>query len=44
VLDDGSRHRLDVTAVPFLGPALGRLEGQADAVRAWVDGRPQPFP
>jgi hypothetical protein len=44
VLDDGSRYRLDVTAVPFLGPALGRLEGQADAVRAWVDGRPQPFP
>ena len=43
VLADGSRHRLDVTTVPFLGPALGRLERQAGAVRAWVDGLPQPL-
>jgi hypothetical protein len=43
VLTDGSRHRLDVTAVPFLGPALGRRERQAGAVRAWVDGLPQPL-
>jgi hypothetical protein len=41
VLADGSRHRLDVTEAPFLGPFLGRLERQADEVRAWVDGRPQ---
>ena len=44
VLRDGSRCRLDVTAVPFLGPARDRLERQADAVRAWVAGGPQPYP
>lgn len=44
LLDDGTRHRLDVTEVPFLGPSSATLEQQAAAVRAWVDGRPQPFP
>jgi len=42
VLEDGSRHRLDVTEVPSLGPRLRRLERQADEVRAWRDGRPPP--
>ena len=42
VLDNGSRHRLDVTEVPSLGPRLGRLERQADEIRAWRDGRPPP--
>ncbi len=40
VLDDGTRHRLDVTEVPFLGPSSATLERQAGAVRAWLDGRP----
>jgi hypothetical protein len=39
-LDDGTRHRLDVTEAPFLGPSSATLEQQADAVRAWLDGRP----
>ncbi|MDT0274491.1 hypothetical protein [Blastococcus goldschmidtiae] len=35
--------RLDVTEVPFR-PVFGRrLERQADQVRAWVSGRPQPY-
>ena len=42
-LSDGTRHRLDVTEAPFLGPFRATLEGQADAVSAWLDGRPQPF-
>ena len=42
LLDDGTRHRLDVTEVPFLGPSSTTLERQAAAVRAWLDGRPQP--
>jgi hypothetical protein len=42
LLDDGSRHRLDVTEVPFLGPSSATLERQAAAIRAWLDGRPQP--
>jgi hypothetical protein len=41
LLTDGSRHRLDVTEVPFLGPFLGKLERDAAAVREWVDGRPR---
>ena len=41
-LDDGTRHRLDVTEAPFLGPSQATLERQADSVRAWLDGRPQP--
>jgi hypothetical protein len=40
VLDDGTRHRLDVTEAPFLGPASATLARQADAVRAWAAGRP----
>jgi hypothetical protein len=40
LLDDGTRHRLDVTEVPFLGPSAATLERQAAAVRAWLDGRP----
>jgi len=43
LLDDGTRHRLDVTEVPFLGPSSATLERQAAAVRAWLDRRPQPF-
>ena len=42
LLDDGTRHRLDVTEVPFLGPSSTTLERQAAAIRAWVDGRLQP--
>jgi hypothetical protein len=42
-LEDGTLHRLDVTETPFLGPCRGRLERQADELRAWIDGRPQPF-
>ncbi|SFF64026.1 hypothetical protein SAMN05216574_12061 [Blastococcus tunisiensis] len=42
VLDDGTRHRLDVTEVPFLGPSSATLERQAGAVRGWLDGRPPP--
>ena len=41
--EDGTRHRLDVTEVPFLGHSSTTLERQAAAVRDWVDGRPQPF-
>jgi hypothetical protein len=40
LLDDGTRHRLDVTEVPFLGPSSATLERQAAEVRAWLDGRP----
>jgi hypothetical protein len=40
VLDDGTRHCLDVTEAPFLGPSSTTLERQAAAVRAWLDGRP----
>lgn len=40
LLDDGSRHSLDVTEAPFLGPASATLERQAAAVRTWVSGRP----
>jgi hypothetical protein len=43
LLDDGTRHRLDVTEVPFLGPSSTTLERQAAAVRAWVAGRPQAY-
>jgi hypothetical protein len=42
-LADGTRHRLDVTEAPFLGPFHATLERQADAVRAWLDGRHQAF-
>jgi hypothetical protein len=42
-LDDGTRHRLDVTEAPFLGPFSATLEQQADAVRAWLDGRPHVY-
>jgi len=38
-LDDGTRHRLDVTEAPFLGPSRATLERQAAEVRAWLDGR-----
>ncbi len=40
-LRDGSTVGLDVTEVPFLG--RGRLERQADEVRAWLSERPGPF-
>ncbi|MCF6506794.1 hypothetical protein E9549_05150 [Blastococcus sp. MG754426] len=39
LLDDGTRHRLDVTEAPFFGPSHDTLERQAAAVRAWLDGR-----
>ncbi|MCF6745983.1 hypothetical protein E9529_17210 [Blastococcus sp. KM273128] len=39
LLDDGTRHRLDVTEAPFFGPFHETLERQAAAVRAWLDGR-----
>ena len=42
-LADGGHHPLDVTQAPFLGPFRGTLERQADAVRAWLDGRPHAF-
>ena len=41
LLDDGTRHRLDVTEVPFLGPSSATLERQAAAVRAWLNGDPR---
>jgi hypothetical protein len=43
-LSDGMRHRLDVTEAPFLGPSSATLQRQADAVRAWLDGRPPRVP
>ena len=39
-LRDGSTVRLDVTETPF---GTRRLEQQADQVRAWVSGKPQPY-
>jgi len=42
-LRDGSALRLDVTETPFAGPFRGRLDRQAAAVQAWVDGTPQPY-
>ena len=44
LLDDGTRHRLDVTEAPFLGPSSVTLEQQAAAVRGWLDGRPPAHP
>ena len=41
-LADGSRHRLDVTRVPFRTPFPGRLDRDAAAIRAWLDGSPPP--
>ena len=35
-LTDGSRHRLDVTQVPFRTLFSGRLDRDAAAVRAWL--------
>ena len=43
LLEDGSRHPLDVTETPFLGPSLGRLERQVAEVRAWLEARPPSF-
>ncbi len=43
VLDDGTRHRLDVTEAPFLGPSAATLERQSHAIRAWLDGRPHAY-
>jgi hypothetical protein len=37
-LTDGTRLKLDVTEVPFLGPFAGTLEEQAVAVRTWLAG------
>ncbi len=42
-LADGSRHRLDVTEAPFLGPFATTLERQAAEVRAWLEGRPHAY-
>ena len=42
-LADGTRHRLDVTEAPFLGPFAATLERQADEVRTWLDGRSHAF-
>ncbi|MGY1803314.1 hypothetical protein ACI78T_08535 [Blastococcus sp. SYSU D00922] len=39
-LDQGERHRLDVTEAPFLGPFQATLDRQAAEVLAWLDGRP----
>lgn len=36
-LTDGSRHRLDVTQVPFRTLFSGRLDCDAAAVRTWLD-------
>ena len=43
LLHDGSAVALDVTATSFRRLHSDRLERQADQVRAWVFGRPQPF-
>ena len=40
LMEDGTRHRLDVTEVPFLGPSAPNLERQSGAVRAWLADRP----
>ena len=42
LLDDGTRLRLDVTEVPFLGPSSATLDRQAAEIRAWLDGRDPP--
>jgi hypothetical protein len=42
-LSDGTRRRLDVTLVPSRNLAGRRLDRDADAVRAWLAGRPQPY-
>ena len=42
-LADGTRHRLDVTEAPFLGPFATTLERQAAEVRAWLEGRPHAY-
>lgn len=42
-LRSGSPVRLDVTHVPFGGPFSGRLEREAEQVRAWLAVGPQPF-
>ena len=43
LLRDGSTVALDVTATSFRAMHSDRLERQAEQVRAWVSGRPQPF-
>jgi hypothetical protein len=44
VLRDGSRHRVQLTDVPFRPGFTGVLERHAAALRAWIHapGRPQP--
>jgi hypothetical protein len=42
-LRTGSFVRLDVTQVPLRGPFRRRLDRHEAAVRAWVNGRPQPY-
>ena len=37
LLADGTRHRLDVTEAPFLGPFSATLERQAAELRIWLD-------
>ena len=43
-LTDGTRLKLDVTEVPFLGPFAGTLEEQSVAVRAWLAGGTPAYP
>jgi hypothetical protein len=42
-LSDGTRRRLDVTQVPSRSLSGRRLDRDAEAIRAWVAGRPHPF-
>ena len=42
-LSDGGRHRIDVTQVPFRSLFARRIERDAEAVRAWASGTPQPY-
>jgi hypothetical protein len=37
LLADGTRHRLDVTQAPFLGPFSATLERQVAQLRTWLD-------
>jgi hypothetical protein len=38
LLADGTRHRLDVTEAPFLGPSTPTLQRQAAAIGGWLEG------
>jgi hypothetical protein len=45
VLQDGSRHRVQLTEAPFRTGFAGRLERQAEEIRRWIvaDSRPAPY-